>query len=417
MLIEEPGLLPSDINPWTTVITRLNFGVSGKPQSGAAFTAFTQDEWRRLSIGGRTRELTERLFPDFDWKALNAQVETMQERARRKLGPRFEELLGTQHTFPELTPGLLNRYVSAGNHDVDGHVPGADGEFSDITKLADVYLDLGAFSFPTVLVDTPGVNDPFLVRDEITRQNLQAADICVIVLTARQPLSTADLDLLRTLRGLKKNRLVIFINKIDQISGGEAVQRELSDRVSAILKREFPSAHIPIVFGSAAWARQALTPSAKEDSAPLDAASSSLQDATGFVWPSHEEIADTVASETFFLKSGLSSLALAISELMQAAPIADTISATASLLEAVCSNLILWLETEADIRRSIPADPASAQSELEKLIALRESLSSELRALSDRLAAISTQKVAALHQELVETVQRSTAEWLAAARE
>ncbi len=411
VLVEEPGLLPADINPWTTVITRLHFGVPGKPQSGASFTTFNHDEWRRLSIGGRTRELTERLFPDFDWKALNSQVDSMQERARRKLGPRFEELLGTEHTFPELTPGLLNRYVGAGNHGIEEHAPGAEGEFSDITKLADVYLDLGAFSFPTVLVDTPGVNDPFLVRDEITRQNLQAADICVIVLTARQPLSTADLGLLRTLRGLKKDRLVIFVNKVDQIGGGESVLSELHDHVSAILKREFPSARIPIVFGSAIWARQAMTSSVNGSPEPLN---DSSQDASIFAWPSHDEIADTVAAETFFQKSGVSSLALAISELMQAAPIAGAIHSTASLLEAVCSNLILWLETEADVHRSIPADLASAQGELEALIALRERLASEIDALSNRLAEISTQKITSLHQELLDTAQLLTAEYLAA---
>src|SRR5262249_5527984 len=101
-------------------------------------------------------------------------------------------------------------------------------------------------------------------------------------------------------------------------------------------------------------------------------------------------------------------------ELMQAAPIAGAIHSTASLLEAVCSNLILWLETEADVHRSIPADLASAQKELEALIALRERLASEIEALSNRLAGISTQRITSLHQELLDTVQLLTAEYLVA---
>jgi len=414
VLVEQPNLLPADINPWTTVITRMHFGVPGKPQSGASFTFFNRDEWRRLSIGGRTRVLTERLFPDFDWKALSSQVQAMQERASRKLGPLFEELLGTEHTYPELTPGLLNRYVGAGHPDAESFAAGAEGEYSDITKLADVFLDLAAFSFPTILIDTPGVNDPFLVRDEITRQNLEAADICVIVLTARQPLSSADLSLLRMLRGLKKDRIIIFINKIDEISGGEEVLREVSHRVIAILKEELPSARIPIALGSASWARKALSFSATAHCPPDTLRNGVREDLAAFEWPSHSEIAGAVTADTLFEKSGLSSLAVAISEMMHDGPIAAAIRATESLLEEVCRNLISWLETEIEILGKIPTDLVSARSELSALVALREALAVEFDTFSDSLAAIRAQKLSSLYQELAGAIEASTADALAA---
>src|SRR5208282_2962956 len=97
VLIEQPELLPADINPCTAVVTRLNFGVPDMPQVGAQFTFFSRDEWRRLSMGGRTRELTDRLFPDFDWEVLRSQVRAMEERAKEKLGPSFEDLMGKEH--------------------------------------------------------------------------------------------------------------------------------------------------------------------------------------------------------------------------------------------------------------------------------------------------------------------------------
>ena len=347
VLVETPDLLPSGINPWTTVITRLHFGVPGKPRAGASFTFFDPGEWGRLSAGGRTRELTEQLFPGFDWKALSSQVEAMQERARQKLGDRFEDLLGTEHVYPDITPHLLNRYVGAGHPGDTDCWEGAEGEFSDITKLADVFLDLGAFSYPTVLIDTPGVNDPFLVRDEITRQNLEAAGICVIVLTARQPLSTADLSLLRMLRGLKKDRLIIFVNKIDEIDGGEEVLREVSGRLSAVLQQEFPAADIPIVFGSAQLAREALALSASlQEKADLDANGPALE---FFDWPDQAEITGTLAAETLFSRSGLSSLAVAVSGMMRDGPIAAELATADSLLKAVGENLICWFETQIEI--------------------------------------------------------------------
>jgi GTP-binding protein EngB required for normal cell division len=417
VLVEQPELLPADINPWTTVITNLHFGVPGAPSSGASFTFFSLEEWRRLSVGGRTRELTGRIFPDFDWKSLSSQVESMRGRAEQKLGPRFEELLGTEHTYPAITRGLLNRYVGAGLPGAAAHSTAGEGEFSDITKLASVFFDLGAFNFPTILIDTPGVNDPFLVRDEITRQGLYAADICVIVLTARQPLSTADLSLLRMLRGLNKNRLIIFINKIDEIEGGDEVLREVSQRVSVILKQEFPSARIPIVFGSALWARKALFPNHTGQDESQDTLATPAEEAIvsggAFDWPSHAEIADTVTAETVFLRSGLSSLAVAISELMSTGAVADSIEAASSLTEALCKNLISCLEAEIRILSKCFTDVGAAKAEATTLKALERALAVEFNAFSERLARIYTEKVSELHQTLVETVYNSVAETLA----
>ncbi len=397
VLVEQAELLPADINPWTTVITRLHFGVSGKPSSGASFQFFTLDEWRRLSAGGRTRELTERLFPDFDWDALQEQVQIMQQRAGKKLGPRFETLLGTEHIYEALTPGLLNRYVGAGQPEAVGGETSLEGEYSDITKAADVFFDLGAFNFPTILIDTPGVNDPFLVRDEVTRQSLQAADICVIVVTARQPLSTADLGLLRLLRGLDKNRLIIFLNKIDEIDASEEVLRAVSHRVSAILKEEFPSAHIPIVFGSAFWARQALSADLQSRAA-FDGADKT--GASGFDWPNPAEI----TADAFLAKSGLPCLAVAISELMQTGPVADAIDASKTVVEAVCRNLMECLETEIRLLPGAGFSASLARSEASAITALRDGLAARFDVLSQELAEIQSQKLAQLRAKLDETL-------------
>jgi GTP-binding protein EngB required for normal cell division len=414
VLVEKQDLLPSDINPWTTVITRLHFGVPDMPQSGAAFTFFNQDEWRRLSIGGRTRELTERLFPDFDWQALNAQVEDMQKRARRKLGPRFEELLGTQNVFPAVEPGLLNRYVGAGDPHAEGQAAGSEGEYADITKLADVFLDLGAFNFPTILIDTPGVNDPFLVRDEITRQNLEAADICVIVLTARQPLSMADLGLIRTLRGLKKDRLIVFVNKVDEIGGGEEVLREVCRRVAATLDQEFPSAQIPIVPGSAIWARNALSAGAITSGTSGDSPAEGLDgEPLPFEWPGEAEIAEGVAADRMFHASGFSTLAVAISEMMHEGPVASAIATAASLLDAVGRNLISWLETGIEALGTIEADKDAGKSVVSNLVALREALAVGFGAFSERLIAIRQERLQELDQSLAKALQLSVGESLA----
>lgn len=401
VLVEQLDFLPADINPCTAVITRLHFGVPGKPQTGALFTFFSREEWRRFSLGGRTRELTDRLFPGFDWQVFKSQVKAMEDRAREKHGPSLEGLLGEKHFYEEIRVDSLVRYVGAEHPNAESAAEHAEGEFSDITKSADIFLDLGAFSFPTTVIDTPGVNDPFLVRDEITRQNLEAADICVVVVTARQPLSAIDLNLLRTLRGLKKDRFIIFINKIDELTGGEEVLYEIRQRVLSTLKQEFPTAHIRVIFGSAAYARKALSrnvggPLSFEEPDPM----SSDWEAALLQVPSEEEISEIVDAEAAFSKSGLLPLSNAISEMICTGSIADMVDDATGLIDAVSRNLIAWLEIKADLLQRVSIDPAHAQKELGVIAGLRKELAGGFDAFSAKLNAVHAQKVSFIQQKL-----------------
>jgi signal recognition particle receptor subunit beta len=255
-LVGRPGLLPTDVNPWTTVVTNLHFNCAGAPKgAAAAFRFFDHDEWKSIADGGgRIRELTERLVPGFTTDGLSRYLEAMRQRAEQRLGPDFGELLGTTHTFPTLDRDILERYVCAGS----SRTPDGPGQYSDITKTADIYFRSNEFGFPTILIDTPGTNDPFLVRDEITRRSLDGADFHIVVLTARQPLSTADVALFRILRGLHKDRIVVFVNRIDELAVLPDDAQMVAELVHDGLRAEFPDIDIPIVIGSALWANVSL---------------------------------------------------------------------------------------------------------------------------------------------------------------
>ncbi len=255
-LIRRPEFLPTHVNPWTTAVTNIHFGRADAPENvGARFKFFELDEWDQLANGGgRLRELTERLVPGFEPELLWQHLDAMRRRARHRLGDGLEGLLGKSHDFSTPSRELLEHYVSAGRESVSTTSDASPEIYSDIVKQADLYFPDVEFGFPTTIIDTPGTNDPFIVRDEITRRALEGADLYVVVLTARDPLSQADLVLLRILRGLHKDKIAVFVNRIDELDDIASDTADVGAYVRQRLQAEFPGADLPVVMGSAKWA-------------------------------------------------------------------------------------------------------------------------------------------------------------------
>src|SRR5262245_48721213 len=225
---------------------------------------FSREEWLRLAEGGgRLRELAERLVPGFEPGLLRAQIEVIRQRAQRRLGDKLEQLLGQTHRFETATPELLDSYVSAGTF-LETAQPNEQQNYSDITRAADLFLSGGPFAYPVTLIDTPGTNDPFLVRDEITRRSLENADIFLFVISALQPLSANDIALLRILNGLHKDRVLVFVNRIDQLRSPLEEAAAVRAGVKARLDKEFPSMDIQVVAGSAWWGGLSLVASGRD---------------------------------------------------------------------------------------------------------------------------------------------------------
>jgi tRNA U34 5-carboxymethylaminomethyl modifying GTPase MnmE/TrmE len=258
-LIRRPCFLPSDVNPWTAVVTNMHFG--RRTGTGAVYQFFNEADWQHLAAGGRLLELSQRLGIALDADTLASQVRSMREHAERRLGEQFQQLLGKQHRFASASAEVLERYVCVGDIDQEpaGRPASKLGRFADITKSADIYFELPPFAYPTTIIDTPGTNDPFLVRDAITREAFKRADAYIVVLNAQQALSSSDLDLLRLLQGLEKSRLVIFINRVDLLPNPEDGEIVVA-HVRSKLAIEFPGIAIPVVAGSALLAESAVPP-------------------------------------------------------------------------------------------------------------------------------------------------------------
>lgn len=257
-LIGQPGLLPSDVNPWTSVITNVHLNSPRRPgDTRALFRFFDAMEWDRLvTTGGRLGEMAQRAGFAAEADQIRAQVMQMRHSTERRLGESFEKLLGTSHAFPDLSRDVIDRYICYG--DAGDTLGRAQGFYADLTKTADLYVDLPGYPQNLCIRDTPGVNDTFMMREQITINAISESRVCVIVLSAHQALSTMDMALLRIIGNVEAREILIFVNRIDELAEPVAQSREIETSIRRTLDRAKVGEGATILFGSALWAIRAL---------------------------------------------------------------------------------------------------------------------------------------------------------------
>jgi len=367
-LAARPTMLPTDVNPWTAVVTKIHFGEPGA-QEGAYFEFFTEDEWRHMVGGGRMREMANSLAPNLDSVEIHKQLSQFEQRARSRLGENFPQMLGKHHLFSSVTPGVLERYVTAGDERpaAEGGIDESNAHFADITKSADLYFQDNPFGFPTVVIDTPGTNDPFLVRDEITLQNLETADVYIVVVTAQQPLSNTDLNLLRLLQGVDAGRAVIFLNRLDMLEDAAENYQPVLERVRGILRKEFSTDDIPVIPGSAAWGLRAVTPTGAHRDGTLDDGFAAYAQARALAgretlerFAETEDPSESALSGLLTDVSGLSEINSELSRLMTRSRAAQKIASAAGIASALAHNYALLSRHEAERIKTL-ADKDDAQ--------------------------------------------------------
>ncbi|MDJ0629681.1 MAG: dynamin family protein [Rhodobacter sp.] len=256
-----PDLLPADVNPWTSVVTSLHLSPTKYAGSQKAqFQFFDSQEWERLVLGGgRVGELAGRAGADNEIEKVRRQIAEMQEKSRQRLGRKFELLLGQRHDYENLDANLVERYVCLGDDfEDDSQTSKHQGRFADITKTADLFLHRPELPLPLCIRDTPGVNDTFMVREQITIRAIRDSRICVVVLSAHQALSSVDMALIRLIANVKSREIIIFVNRIDELSDPARQVSEIETSIRATLREHKGPEDAKIIFGSAYWANHAL---------------------------------------------------------------------------------------------------------------------------------------------------------------
>ncbi|MCA0928343.1 dynamin family protein [Ruegeria profundi] len=259
ILAGRPALLPSDVNPWTSVVTTLNINTRTEGDKKAKFTFFEQEEWDNLMVGGgRLGELANRAGADDEMDDIRRQISEMKAKSEARLGQHFDLILGQSHQYEYFDEELIQRYVCLGDED-DPDINPKTGRFADVTKSAELFMDIPQYPISLKLCDTPGVNDTFMVREQITLRSLRGSEVCVVVLAASQALTTMDMALMRIIAQFENRQIILFVNRIDELSDPVNQVPEIRDRIKDTLKQNNIDTNTSVVFGSALWAEAALT--------------------------------------------------------------------------------------------------------------------------------------------------------------
>lgn len=261
-------MLPADVNPWTSVVTSLHLRPGTQwATRNASFTFFTEEEWTNLvRNGGRMGQLANRAGADDELARVRRQLEQMRQKSRDRLGTRFEMLLGQSHDYESFDPALIERYVCLGDDDWDDAEGAAEdrGRYADITRTADLWLEQPGLPLGLCLRDTPGVNDTFMIREQITLNALRGSRLCVMVLSATQALSSVDLALIRMISNVDTRDVIIFVNRIDELGDPAREVPEIRDSIRETLRRQGGPANAEILFGCGFWAGHVLSGGVEE---------------------------------------------------------------------------------------------------------------------------------------------------------
>lgn len=378
-MVGRPELLPADVNPWTSVVTSLHLNAPLPADAPTAtFQFFSQNEWDHLvENGGRIGELSSRAGANDELEKVREQIAQMREKTKARLGRKFELLLGQKHNYADINDDLVQRYVCMGDDFEDLEEEDQQGRFADITKSADLYLKADSIPMPLCLRDTPGVNDTFMMREQITINALRDSRICVVVLSAHQALSSMDMGLIRLIANVKSREVVIFVNRIDELSDPANQVPEIRDSILQTLADNNGPENPQLIFGSAYWANMALAEN-------LDDIVAESADAM-FNWAEVALSAETAGMETNELVwhlSGVPQLYKALSERIVEGPGAEVLAASRkralNLVGGVrASNSVVSMRLDGGDVQIMPK--AELETHLNKLEA------DNLKFLNDRL--------------------------------
>jgi predicted GTPase len=231
LFFDGENVLPKAATPMTAGLTLLEYGNKEKI-TVEFFSDEDIDDIRKEYF--RYKELFDEIFKNEKENLIKKAKERRKEineeeinqKALKKAKKELQNNLKLSSSF-EIYEKMKNlnkpseKIVTISKNELKDYV-GADGKYMPFTKSVTMKLNNERLK-GIQIVDTPGINDPIVSREEKTKELLKSCDVVFVVSPSGQFLSSEDIDLLdrvSTKEGI--NEIVIVASKIDsQLFGDE----------------------------------------------------------------------------------------------------------------------------------------------------------------------------------------------------
>jgi predicted GTPase len=186
------ALLGTAVVPETANLTRISY--AKEPYAKVNF--WNQKEWRAI-------EESASVLPSIEAFVLETQYH---------FGESFDALITQEGKSEQIRVDMLSAYTSAKDSD----------KKCNLVKSVELYTNLEMLKEGVVIVDTPGLDDPIIQREEITLAYLNECDVLIHLMNAAQAATQKDVDfIIDALLYRKVAQLLIVITRIDTISAKE----------------------------------------------------------------------------------------------------------------------------------------------------------------------------------------------------
>ncbi len=185
-------ILGTSVVPETANLTIIKYA----KKSHAKVNFWTKDEWERI-------EKSASLMPS---------IKKFVEQSKEAFGESLDEFIQEKTKSIDINTSDLSSYTSTKQSNLT----------CNLVKRVELYEDLDFVKDGVNIVDTPGLDDPVIQREEITKDYLSQCDVMIHLMNANQSATQKDVDfIIDSLIYGHITRLLIVITRIDTISEDE----------------------------------------------------------------------------------------------------------------------------------------------------------------------------------------------------
>ena len=197
-MLFEQDILPNSVTPETAKLTEISWGLT--PSFQADF--YSQDEWNTLKESVIEGE-------NYYEKYISPMLASL----RTKYGMLYpeKELAKVKYVGNDLAE--LKEYV------------GSEGRYTPFVKYCHIQYPSELLK-EVIVVDTPGTNDPNLIRSRETENWIGKSDAVVFVMYAGQALTVQDKSFIENfLMPVPSDKILLALSKVDTVQNGTQVQQ------------------------------------------------------------------------------------------------------------------------------------------------------------------------------------------------